>query len=303
MSGTVVAYASLYAEIKLSNIIVIYHFYYNVGVIPDIIHQVFVSSDKLVDFPKEWQRYAKQAQKLHPKWQYMYWDAKSLREFITKYYKKCLPYFENHIPAVVQSDIGRYLILHTYGGWYLDFDYELLKPLDIWQDNDLILPYARDTELGTEYTDTTWDSLEDEAKVSYSNAILASKPKHPLWEKMITSLPPASFYSYDMHAEHILKTTGPAQLTKVYSLELRRKNLPVLHPKREVFHTPLPKKMSFFQYHKLKNNDNVWGLHHTHSSWRDHELQKNLNRRKYYSNILMRPLILLRGLIKRRYGI
>lgn len=59
------------------------------------------------------------------------------------------------------SDVARLVILLQYGGWYLDSDVELLRPLSIWNCycNRLILGYIYDCALGTAVTYSPRDNV------------------------------------------------------------------------------------------------------------------------------------------------
>lgn len=59
------------------------------------------------------------------------------------------------------SDVARLVILLQYGGWYLDSDVELLRPLSIWNCycNHLILGYIYDCALGTAVTYSPRDNV------------------------------------------------------------------------------------------------------------------------------------------------
>lgn len=55
----------------------------------------------------------------------IYWDDEMLEEFIGEHYSSSLQAFlsaRNHAEA---ADIGRYLVVHYYGGYYVDWDISL----------------------------------------------------------------------------------------------------------------------------------------------------------------------------------
>lgn len=95
--------------------------------IPRIIHQIWIGDQtkrptQLMDKVKE----------LHPDWEYKVWtedelaleilDESVMKDIIANSTK---PDFYAKV-----ADIARYIILHKYGGFYLDADTEILKPLD-----------------------------------------------------------------------------------------------------------------------------------------------------------------------------
>ena len=102
--------------------------------IPKILHQIFIVANNKNDitFPSLWKKFTQKNVQLHPSWEYIYWNNDTLHTLVHTQYPHLQQYFTNNVPPVIQSDIGRYLILYHYGGWYCDFDYELWKTLDKW---------------------------------------------------------------------------------------------------------------------------------------------------------------------------
>lgn len=250
--------------------------------IPRIFHQIFISCPKLPVPPKICKKYIKKLKKLHPHWEYHYWDTNTLHSFIHTQYPAFSEYFSHAIPPVIQSDIGRYLILQYYGGWYLDLDYEFLRPIDVWNDKkNIVLPLSNDgTENGREIS------------FAFGNAIIGSAPQQTLWSSMLESLPPPDFFTADISSHTVFTTTGPSRLTKIYATLSAEEQAEILTPSKIHFHYTIPLMMSFSDYRKIKKNKEIFGIHHTYSSWIDKNVHKNITRRQFAKNIFIRPFFL-----------
>lgn len=247
--------------------------------IPNILNQIFISNTNLLVPPRIWHNYTQTTRKLHTTWEYKFWDNARLKELVDSHYPHLKNYFVESIPAIIQSDIGRYLILKHEGGWYLDFDYEVFRPFNVWNQNNIVLPLEQ--------------SMEDNSPKPnrIGNAILASVPGHWFWSLILDNLPHAEFFTSNITHEAILTTTGPTRVTEIYDALTDSQKQEITTPRRVHFHYPTPHMMTSKEYKDIKMNSKIYGLHHTHSAWRDSNLHKNIQRRKYASNIFIRPLL------------
>lgn len=69
---------------------------------------------------------------LNPKYELITYDDNMSRRFVSKYYPEWLELYDGLDVPVMQADMWRYLILHKYGGVYLDGDVDCKKPIDTW---------------------------------------------------------------------------------------------------------------------------------------------------------------------------
>lgn len=247
--------------------------------IPSVMHQIFISNDKIPKLPKQWKTYTKKAIALHPKWHYMYWDKNALYDFIGEHYQAFVPYFTDTVPVVIQADIGRYLILKHFGGWYFDYDYELVQSLDVWNTHSILLPCEREP-----------NETENTA-IQIGNAILASIPQHWFWDMLLETLPPAEQFPLNISHQEVIETTGPNKITNLYLGLDEAQQASITCPQSICFHTPTVHHLSSHEYKMLLLNPDLYGIHHTHCSWRDDDMLKNIKRRKYLFHPLTRPLI------------
>jgi mannosyltransferase OCH1-like enzyme len=183
---------------------------------------------------------------------------------------------------VVQADIIRCVYLYQYGGWYLDTDYRLLRPLEGMVINS---EYSSIGNSGDEV-----DLMEQSLILPVSgtpgrdqhvvcNSILASEKGHPLWAEFIKQLfSNANLSSLDEHAVEGL--TGPLGLSRFY-LANKTRFSDVCLPDKHYFHPRITKWG--FCYEKHPEN---FGVHWCWGSWRSkrfHRKIKNLLTRKVTS--------------------
>ncbi len=91
----------------------------------------------------------------------------------------------------LRSDIARYEILHRHGGVYVDCDEEPRRPIDDLLDAELFAAWE---------TDDVW----------VNNAVMGSRPGHPLLAEMIAALPASVIRHRRKRPNHM---TGPRFLT------------------------------------------------------------------------------------------
>ena len=94
--------------------------------IPRIIHQTY-STDNV---PFLCQGYVKKLKAFHPKWEYYFYDDKACQEIIKKEIPGLLSLYKQLSLPVQRSDLFRLIIVYLKGGFYLDIDIDICKPLD-----------------------------------------------------------------------------------------------------------------------------------------------------------------------------
>lgn len=133
--------------------------------IPKIIHQIWLGKD----IPEEFKKFQLSWQKFHPDWEYRLWtdkDVKNLPMINSHFFNESYNYGE-------KSDIMRYEILYEYGGVYVDFDFECLRPLDI-------LHHTCDFYTGIQPLDSDYIQL--------GVAIIGARPGHPIIKHCIDTV-------------------------------------------------------------------------------------------------------------------
>lgn len=111
--------------------------------IEKIIHQVWVGPYRMPDNEK---RYIENIKKLHPEYDHRLWTEMddSLPENLKESYEKL---FQTEDYAFC-ADILRLWYVYKYGGFYLDVDWDIKKPLDSFFSFDAVFF----THNGTDYT-------------------------------------------------------------------------------------------------------------------------------------------------------
>ena len=71
---------------------------------------------------------------LNPQYELITYDDDMSRRFVSKYYPEWIELYDGLDVPVMRADMWRYLILHKYGGVYLDGDVDCKKPIDNWAD-------------------------------------------------------------------------------------------------------------------------------------------------------------------------
>ncbi len=260
--------------------------------IPHIIHQVFFTNNEKNGagiIPKVWKGYRKTFQKLHPTWQHILWNYENAFPFMQKYYPKWQQFFRDIPYPVAQADIIRYMVLEHCGGWYFDMDCEALQTLDIFCKHEILLPLESSIAFGNSY-----DQI--------GNAILASKPKHAFWHKVLMRIWEHKNEIVQLtqkEKNRIITLTGPKLVQEVFeNLDTTTKaSYTVI--KREHFHMPFAHPLTHSQYKKLRKNSEVFVLHHSYSIWRTTNTKSLFRRKEIARNPLLHMLSRFWALVKK----
>jgi len=120
--------------------------------IPKIIWQTYKDPfDRLPDYAKI---AAQTWIDMNPDYEYRYMDDLEASQFVLSHYgKEWYDLFINCPVGVMRGDIWRYMIINSYGGFYVDLDSICSKPLNSWIDNryDLVLCITDDNTNFVQY--------------------------------------------------------------------------------------------------------------------------------------------------------
>jgi mannosyltransferase OCH1-like enzyme len=179
----------------------------------------------------------------NPKWFIFEWNLDRCICLIKTFYPEYLKLFNNYTYDIQRCDMIRYLILHRYGGWYMDMDYYCNRPLDeameTFKDNDIALVQTPNTVIGQDI-----DHI--------SNSLMWSKPNNQFWLQLMRELETNSkFQGYFPKYIEVMFTTGPIILNRSYQQFKKIYNIKGLpweqfHPygvKSEVKLLKLPKEV------------------------------------------------------------
>jgi mannosyltransferase OCH1-like enzyme len=196
--------------------------------IPKIFHRIWLGNHKM---PREFVRYGKSWEDLHPNWEMNLWTDDNLPELINQaYLDKCNTYSE-------MSDLIRYELLFQYGGIYLDCDFECFKNIE---------PIIKNSEL--------FISTEDNRHLC--GGFIGSIPQHFVIKRLIDEIP-SKLKETEGNKSDL--RSGPTFVTKT----INRKEINIL-PK-QYFYPYLPGQTK--EKKALKTNRQAYAAHHWAGSW------------------------------------
>lgn len=161
----------------------------------------------------------------NPTWCIFEWNKGYCLSLIKSFYREHLELFLSYTYEIQRCDFIRYLILHRYGGWYMDMDYFCNRPLDEAMEkfkNDIYFVQTPNKTI-----------LHDNDHIS--NSLMYSRRGHTFWKKLIIEMEKAKDrYYYGKHLK-VMFTTGPGILNRVYdrykySFKIRSLPWKLFHP-------------------------------------------------------------------------
>jgi mannosyltransferase OCH1-like enzyme len=170
--------------------------------IPKIIHQTWKDkniSGEVLAFANSWKKH-------HPTWEYRLWDDKDNRRFIQNRFPWFARFYDNYSLSIQRVDSVRYFILYTYGGLYVDLDFECLRSVEpLLVEEECVFGVEASTHAQYHHLDRI-----------ISNAFMAAVPGNRFFyaiiKDLITSVPTALEKD-----RFVLETTGPLMITRVYN--------------------------------------------------------------------------------------
>lgn len=165
--------------------------------IPQIIHQIWLGSSVPERFHQWMQSWA-----AWNGWEYKLWTDKDIETF-PLYNRKLYDQSQNYGE---KADILRYEILFQEGGLYVDVDFECLQP-EYFE----YLHRTLDCYGGIEPLLHIYGSQPNAKSPIIGNALLAAKPGHPLFKKLVEGLEQNVQQTSGLCP---ILSTGPAYLSK-----------------------------------------------------------------------------------------
>jgi hypothetical protein len=140
--------------------------------IPKTLHQLW----KTADVPMRFTMLRESWRKRNPQWAIRLWTDVDLDELVASRYPSLLPLFRSYHEPICRADLGRYLVLESFGGVYADLDCECLKPLDP-------LLAGRELVIGLEPEDHLADAVVVDSGLArlVCPTFIASALGHPFW--------------------------------------------------------------------------------------------------------------------------
>jgi len=175
--------------------------------IPKTIHQIFWKfKDKELDEIPSFKRCVEKTRKYCDKYGYQHrmWNLDDIQKLLCENYLEYIQLWTDFEMEIQRCDFIRYVILHRFGGWYLDCDLYPLKDLSPLESNDVVF--------------TQWNN--DKRKLPYY-AIMGSIPNNPLWLKVMKCSERRTYEKQSMpiyqtwRGRLLFQTTGHFMLNEV----------------------------------------------------------------------------------------
>lgn len=161
--------------------------------IPRVLHQIWIGPDPI---PEQYKSYPKTWQDLHPGWEYRLWTEDNLPVMRNR---SLFDRAEDLVPAPnvqqFRADVLRYEVLWSFGGVYVDIDFECLSNIE---------HLIEDVEVFA-----AWEAQGQWV----NNAIMGAEPGLSFIDRIITGLE-ASAEHHKGQRPNI--STGPQYLTKLH---------------------------------------------------------------------------------------
>tara|TARA_Y100001968_G_scaffold327779_1_gene373538 strand:+ start:638 stop:1390 length:753 start_codon:yes stop_codon:yes gene_type:complete len=149
--------------------------------------------------------------------EYSLWNNSMILEFLEKEHDQdVFKAYKSLVPFAYKSDLARYCLLYSYGGWYFDLGTQLAG------DKRVIAPLAKDIDMIF-----FWDvgDLLSPARSFYDcmNGIIFSKPKNPILKlaiDLVVENCKTKFYGSDS-----MSPTGPGVLGRSIAIYGKNDNL------------------------------------------------------------------------------
>lgn len=218
--------------------------------IPKIIHQIYFQGEAAI--PADYSRYRQSVLDFHPDWEYYFWDEKQCRSFVQENYPWFLEVYDAYPYWIQRCDSIRYFLLYHYGGFYIDLDIEFLKPIDdLLEDYELIFSKL----------------------IKFSNVIMGSIPRHPLWQKVFQELdkrkseiPQTNKPLVNKMSRYIIYSTGPVLLNDCILAEKYHEKNTVRVCPGYIFEPDAPREING-KIVKFKDKKMSYSIHHMSHGW------------------------------------
>jgi mannosyltransferase OCH1-like enzyme len=247
-------------------------------VIPSIVHQTAPS--KLLT-PEE-RRLLRSNHRLLPGWRFELYDDLDNDRLFTVVFPEFLDAYRSIRKGVIKADIMRCVYLYKYGGWYLDTDYLVLKPLT-GRVSGRFVEYQSSVFIDAELSDQELilpvSGVEGVDQHLVCNSIMASVPGHPFWRDFVSHLFQTVTLS-QLDESSIESETGPLGLSR-FLLSHEKQFYRAFLPEKSIFH---PQITAFGFAADLTHA--TYGIHWCWGSWRTKNLMrrlKNISTRKITS--------------------
>lgn len=161
---------------------------------PKILHQILLREGRNSSLAK-YEPARQSCIAAHADWEYMLWTDENATAFVRANYPDVVVHYTNYAQTIQRTNILRYLLLHHYGGVYLDVDIACRVPLDTLLHLPFVTPGAHPAGI--------------------NNAFILTKPHHPFLKEVIARIPSRNIRWPMPYVENML-TTGCMFITNAW---------------------------------------------------------------------------------------
>jgi mannosyltransferase OCH1-like enzyme len=195
--------------------------------IPQIIHQIWIGPDGqpmpelLSELANTWIQH-------HPDCQYILWGEDSLHELLQAKFPDLVQLMTSYAYEIQRIDVYKWLLLHEFGGLYVDLDCKCLRPIfPLFEDNSCVL--SQNSEEGQSIIGTFF---------------IASTPQNVFVKEMIKNLSGhiENKLKNPAKADIVMSSTGTLYVTDQYNRYKEKDEILVLNYKHIAPLTPTESK-------------------------------------------------------------
>ena len=180
-----------------------------------MIHQIWLQGKSLI--PDKFEKNINSIKQNNPDFKYIIWDEIKILELISEN-KDWINLYYKFIYIHQKIDFAKYVILHKYGGIYIDIDVEILKSF-----NQLLNQYKDYDTIVSELNLPGFESIITSGNSkSYNNGIILTKKDSIVMKSLIDEIIKSYYVSPIFHFKVLLinNTTGPNIFTRVINKNL-----------------------------------------------------------------------------------
>ena len=222
---------------------------------PRVIHQIW-HPFSAQSMPFDWVRFSATWKHHHPGFEHKLWGLEESRAFVARHYAQFLPIYDAYKRPIQRVDSLRILLLHHFGGLYVDLDVECLRNVQPLLAGCRVVFPAEPAIHAHLWRHKGYKQV-------MATAFMASEPGHPFWAAMIDELRRSA------HIDDVMESTGPFALTRCYErwddkTGLSVKPAEVIYPVSE----PECRDQSAYDIeHWARATAPAFAVHHWASTW------------------------------------
>ncbi|KAL1586109.1 hypothetical protein WHR41_04746 [Cladosporium halotolerans] len=170
---------------------------------PKILHQIMLHEEHHNTTLSKYTTARQSCTSLHPTWDHKLWTNNNATIFVVTNYPHILPHYLSYPQPIQRTNILRYLLLHHFGGVYLDADITCRAPLGPLLHTPFLTPAAHPAGI--------------------NNAFILSRAQHPFLTSLIARIPSRNLPWPLPYVENML-STGCMFFSNAWMAYMRRRD-------------------------------------------------------------------------------